>query len=130
VVTNLWPYPSGYEVWAGGCQDADPGLTGVRDRPVPTERGTTVDTTVRLAPLEVHAPAGSTVRADHVADSLCTSAVQLTLGTTDASGVLRTSAPYGHWTVVVGGTGKEVVLAADPADPPLPAAAAPVVTFP
>ena len=28
LITNLWPYPSGYQVWVGGCLDADPQYTG------------------------------------------------------------------------------------------------------
>jgi type II secretory pathway pseudopilin PulG len=123
-ITNLWPYPSGYGVWAGTCQDANPGLTGDPLATVTTLRGGTATATATLAPLEVHAPANSTVTLTHARDSLCGTGSTLTLGKTDATGVLETSAPYGVWQAVVGSTSKEVVLTAE-ADAPLE-----TVTFP
>jgi type II secretory pathway pseudopilin PulG len=123
-VSNLWPYPSGYGVWAGACQDADPGLTGEPLPTLTTDRGGNATTTVTLAPLEVHAPANSTVTLTHARDTLCGTGATITLGKTGADGVLMASAPYGVWQAVVGTTSKEVVLTAE-ADAPIE-----TVTFP
>jgi hypothetical protein len=114
----LWPFPSGYVVWAGGCEDGNPALTG-ESFPVPAVAGTTTPVTVTLGALEVHAPAGTTVEATHPTadpvDRLCPTGASIELGTTDADGVLLTSLPYGTWTigsqtdVVVGQGGPTVV---------------------
>lgn len=126
LIPDLWPYPSGYGVWAGGCQDADPALSGTSDLPVTTSRGGVTAATVRLVPFEVHTLPGATVRLQHAADSLCPAVTELALGTASPEGILKTSAPAGVWTVVVPGVtaSPDVALSADNAVVP------PVVSVP
>jgi hypothetical protein len=98
VAAELWPFPSGYVVWAGGCEDGNPALTG-ESLPVPAEAGTMTPATATLGAVEVHAPAGTSVVATHPADRLCPTGATIQLGTTSPDGVLMTSLPYGTWTV-------------------------------
>lgn len=116
LIPDLWPYPSGYGVWAGGCQDADPALSGTPDLPVTTARGGVTATTVRLVPLEVQTTPGARVRLQHADDALCPSGAELELGIAGPDGTLRTSAPAGVWTAVVEGAtaSPTVALSADP----------------
>lgn len=121
LIGDLWPYPSGYGIWAGGCQDADPALSGDPSLPVTTTRGGVTSTTVRLVPLEVQTLPGMEVRLQHAADPLCATGAELTLGTTDENGALKASAPAGVWKVSVVGVDAtpDVVLSADPAAEPV-----------
>ncbi len=98
VVSGLWPYLSGYEIWAGGCLDGNPALSGT-SAPVAVTPGASAVATLPLGGLEVRAPAGRAVRATHAPDALCPQGVTLELGTTGADGALRTSLPYGRWSV-------------------------------
>ncbi|WP_243059256.1 carboxypeptidase regulatory-like domain-containing protein [Nocardioides sp. SR21] len=114
VAAQLWPFPSGYVVWAGGCEDGNPALTG-EALPVPAVAGTTTPAVVSLGAVEVHAPAGTSVVATHAADRLCPTGATVQLGTTNAEGVLMTSLPFGTWTVgpqpdVAVGQGAPVVV--------------------
>jgi type II secretory pathway pseudopilin PulG len=113
-IPHLWPYPSGYQVWAGSCQDADPQFTGgQRDLPV-----THADWPVALGALEVNGAANQPVVAKHAADGLCTSGETLQLGTTGAGGMLRTSLPYGTWSIWIGTSYTDVTIAQDDLAPP------------
>ena len=98
-ITHLWPYASGYGLWAGGCEDGDPALTGDY-LPVATTPGITTPAVVHLGGLEVTTTPNTEVVATHAPDRLCTATTTLRLGTTDGDGVLRTSLPYGAWTVL------------------------------
>ncbi len=104
-VTNLWPYPSGYQVWWGGCNDNDPQFSGqVRDLPVTTDPGTLATTDIVLAPVDLEDRRNKVyVATQHVtaqtADNGCPGGASITLGTTDSDGKLRTSLPYGTWTI-------------------------------
>lgn len=117
VLANLWPYPSGYQLWAGGCQDSDPDFTGdQRDLPVAAPAGGSTDATVTLAPLEIRAAASRAVTAKHAADGLCPGGATIQLGNTDPSGLLKVSIPYGTWTITVGTATKKI--SAYQGDPP------------
>lgn len=103
-VGGLWPYLSGYQLWAGDCLDSDPLTTGdPRADPVTTSPGGTVAADVDLGALDVKlrrggaAVAGRTIIAVHQADSSCSSGDLVTLGTTDGVGKLSVSLPYGTW---------------------------------
>lgn len=113
--TGLFPYLNGYHVWGGICADADPeGVNAStsqpyysgaqRDPAVPTNPNETsvvssalksVDVTVRNA--SGTPVSGVTVRAVHGTDAGCPSGVTLTLGSTDASGVVKVALPFGTW---------------------------------
>ena len=104
-IANLWPYPSGYQVWAGPCLDNDPQYTGQqRGLPVTTDPGSTVAASVPLGAADVQGPASTAVTAVHATDSACPSGLTISLGTTGADGKLKTSLPYGDWTIKAGST--------------------------
>ncbi len=132
-VTPVGPlFPDGHQVWAGSCTDADPMFWGVqRGAALPVASGSTTDAPVDLPALDVtvldgsNLPvAGASITAIHDdAASPCGSslgsppAIAFT-GTTDASGYLRISLPFGHWRIQAsgpGGTGSSTT-ALDPSD--------------
>jgi prepilin-type N-terminal cleavage/methylation domain-containing protein len=111
-LTPLFPYTSGYEVWAGECADADPGSglrTVVSASPGATTAGTVALPAVRVTvqrattPVTLIAGATVTVQASHAIDaSSCTAGQSLTTtATTDANGQFLLALPYGTWTVNV-----------------------------
>lgn len=117
-IANLWPYPSGYQVWAGQCLDNDPQYTGeVREDPVDVAAGRTTHGRVWLAPLVVRGAAGANVSAvlapPATADTGCPTSPRPTiaLGRLGADGTLATSLPYGVWVLTTaGGATGDVVL--------------------
>ncbi len=120
---HLWPYPSGYEVWAGKCLDNDPQYTGQeRDEPVAVGPGATTHTEVRLAPVIVRAagPVTATLTApvepSRDRDCATTPLPQVSLGVA-TGGELRTSLPYGVWklTATNGRTGEVMLRQGAPA---------------
>jgi type II secretory pathway pseudopilin PulG len=110
-VTPLFPYLSGYQVWAGDCAAADPAAYsgGSRGATVATTPGASSPATVNLDAVEVLvtrlsgtpvANSNVTVQATHAADSGCASGELLTASTrTDASGRFRLALPYGTWSI-------------------------------
>ncbi len=113
---NLFPANDGYAMWAGKCADADPeGTTtggaafypgATRDPPVEVDPAQTTNASVTLTPLQVHvtdqngvAVSSRSVVLVHAADSVCSSGETHTVGTTDASGNLSLSLPFGTWQV-------------------------------
>jgi type II secretory pathway pseudopilin PulG len=110
-VGPLFPYASGYQVWAGDCTDADPqGYPGGSRGPTlatdpggnPSSTGTAalaaVDVAVRQA--DGTPVAGATVQAVHAAGPGCPSGETLTTtAVTDAAGNLLLALPYGTWTL-------------------------------
>jgi hypothetical protein len=109
---NLWPFVSGYTIWAGSCADADPAASGgTRAAPVVISQGGVAVTQVPLTPLDVivldntglPAP-NQTVTAVEQTTAGCLADKTLTLGTTNAVGTLATSLPVGQWKVKVGST--------------------------
>lgn len=121
VAAELWPFPSGYVVWAGGCEDGNPALSG-EALPVPADPGVPTSVTVSLGALEVRGAPGTSVVAFHSpeppvapdpeapTDRLCPAGLTITLGTTNADGVLMTSLPFGTWRV---GSQADVVVGQD-----------------
>lgn len=124
-VTNLWPYPDGYSVWAGSCMANDPANSGgTRPQPVTPDPGDTVTATVPLMP--VHATFldddGQPLKLKDVTAQLvdpagCTEPL-LTYGQTDDEGVAKVALPYGKWSLNAGGISVEAVITSD-ADYPL-----------
>jgi prepilin-type N-terminal cleavage/methylation domain-containing protein len=124
LVPGLYPYASGYKIWAGDCADADPeGLKPppptpgnpyypgkVRPTATTVTSGGTTAVTFALPSVDVKVTKGSTpapvanatvtVTAYRAPDSnSCTSGDTLPVtGTTDAAGVLRISLPFGTWS--------------------------------
>ena len=115
-ITPLFPYASGYQVWAGDCADADPATyTGgsrgavLASNPAGTTTGSAnldaVDVTVRFTTLLGLAVPNATITATHTAGTGCTSGNTLTTTTrTDTNGKLRLALPYGTWTIRATGT--------------------------
>jgi prepilin-type N-terminal cleavage/methylation domain-containing protein len=119
-VTPLFPYASGYQVWAGDCADADPDGTpdlypvttrglALTSNPAGTTAGTVnlgaVDVTVRQTSVTGALVRNTTVTASgiHAAGMAgCMAGETLTASPrTDGNGKLRLALPYGTWTVRV-----------------------------
>ena len=113
-VTGLPASTAGWTTFAGGCSDSDPTRTPTNGSltPVFLALGTTGVLTASLAAIDVNvrqttttgAIAGVQVTATKTSPATCSVAGQasLALGVTDALGNLRTSLPYGAWTVRAG----------------------------
>ncbi|MGB7981525.1 MAG: type II secretion system protein [Candidatus Nanopelagicales bacterium] len=113
-ISDLWPFPDGYSLWAGTCDQSDPALNGL-GYPRPVSRtvtpGSTTPAAVVLSPVAVRTIAhgslpsaipvtGVTLTATSASSTGCDPAgVTLTLGTTGADGWLRSSLPAGEWLV-------------------------------
>jgi type II secretory pathway pseudopilin PulG len=107
-ITPLFPYASGYQVWAGDCADADPAASagGSRGAVLTSNPAATTSGSAALQAVDVvvtrggSAVADATVQAIHAAVSGCTSGETLTAPTTtDSAGNLRLALPYGTWTI-------------------------------
>jgi prepilin-type N-terminal cleavage/methylation domain-containing protein len=108
-VGDLWPISSGYEVWAGSCEQSDPAASGgTRPAPVLIDPGATSPTfQARLTPVEILVSeadgdpvAGSAMVAVPVSTATCAaSELTLSLGTSGADGTIKTSLPGGSWTI-------------------------------
>jgi len=110
-VTPLFPYTSGYEVWAGDCADADPatysgGSRGpaLASNPGGTSSGSraldAVDVVVRRTSVTGPVQSNATVSGIHAAGAGCSAGETLTSATvTNASGQLRLALPYGTWRI-------------------------------
>ncbi|SDQ46777.1 prepilin-type N-terminal cleavage/methylation domain-containing protein [Quadrisphaera sp. DSM 44207] len=124
----LFPFPAGYRTWLGTCWDADPEAKdlnadgsegtpfwpGAVTAPVAAvTAGTTTPATARAALVDVvvkradgQPAVGVQVRATHPAQTGgrgCTSGETHVLGTTDATGTVRATMPYGAgWTFTAG----------------------------
>jgi type II secretory pathway pseudopilin PulG len=134
-ITPLFPYASGYQVWAGDCADADPAAHsgGSRGAFLASNPGATtsggaaldaVDVTVRRTSVTGTLLSGATVSAIHAAGTGCTAGETLTTTTTtNAGGQLRLALPYGTWTIraVSGTRSGTATVTLDPVSTAVPA---------
>jgi prepilin-type N-terminal cleavage/methylation domain-containing protein len=110
-VTGLWPFTDGYTSWGGSCTQADPAASGgTRAAALVIAPAGTGASTVTLAPVTINVKKsgipvpGVTVTATPSNTANCATAENpLTLGVTNALGVLATSLPAGNWTIKVVG---------------------------
>ncbi|MCA0330093.1 MAG: carboxypeptidase-like regulatory domain-containing protein [Actinobacteria bacterium] len=120
-LTNRFPFASGYTVWAGSCMDADPEGASTAGAYYPTAtRGTAYQATtsgtpptiavamakVRIAVLDDATGSGivgADVSAAHSGTAVCDFPESYSLGTSDGSGDLRVSLPWGSWDIAVAG---------------------------
>ena len=123
---NLWPFPSGYQLWSGACPDNDPEYAGVgsggstgsgtsaggsgpvggsaapsgtgsRQPATATTPGGSSVADIVLAPLTVTGPVGATVVARQEAGvNGCVAGARVVLGPL-VGGTLKASLPYGTW---------------------------------
>lgn len=124
-IPSLFPFADGYQVWAGGCLDADPegrNSAGVpywpaglsRGAALTTTPGSTVASVVQLQSVRLQilsnatgnpvAP-GTVVTATHDPDTGgdgCTAGETLNLGTTDSTGRILFTMPFGLWKISAG----------------------------
>jgi prepilin-type N-terminal cleavage/methylation domain-containing protein len=113
-VSPLYPYTSGYQVWAGGCSDADPqytGYTGSRGAAITTNPGATSAATVTLVPqtirvrrnvIPVILQSGVFLRAVHTGTASCPAGnetLTFTSASSNTSGLLTLMLPYGQWRI-------------------------------
>lgn len=111
-VTGLWPYPTGYSIWASTCDQSDPALNSLgypRPDAVYLDGGKTTNASVALHPVDINVVnndgdgvGGVGVKATRVdpADIGCLgNDAALELGTSSAGGDLKTSLPAGVWTL-------------------------------
>ncbi len=115
VVKNLWPYASGYEVWAGKCLDNDPDFPeyagGARSGPVTSTPGGVGSVDVPLVGFTVRNSGGSSraVFAVQTTDSSCSKADTyagadygakvLIASSLGGGATVKTSLPYGTWRI-------------------------------
>jgi prepilin-type N-terminal cleavage/methylation domain-containing protein len=137
---GLFPYAAGYQAWLGSCADADPEGSSVtapigpyypgmlRDPAYTVTAGNTTSGTLDGDAVELlfkngaNAPVpGVTVTAKHLADSVCPAVSYVLNGTSDASGFIGATLPYGKWTLnfstlPVGSTATAVPVTLAPGD--------------
>jgi prepilin-type N-terminal cleavage/methylation domain-containing protein len=112
LVSGLWPFTDGYSIWAGSCDQSTP---APRPAGVALVSGVTApyNQAVALAPVDILVrthnlvgsgytfTSGAIVLATPAALAGCAASDSLTLGTTDVNGQLKTSLPYGAYTISV-----------------------------
>ena len=110
-VWRLWPFADGYSVWASTCNQGDPAQNSLgypRPTAVAVAAGEQSSAVVHLGPVEVRAVAGlagppaadvGIVAVPALGDGCRAGDDQLSLGSTGADGVLRTSLPAGTWVL-------------------------------
>lgn len=123
VFSPLFPYPAGYEVWAGRCTDANPSLVGGAPTTIGATPGSMDTVALEIATVNLQvtrtggALSGTTVtqRPNQTLHGRQTTAGgacdptpstsnngtrdQRVLGTTNATGALSVAVPYGTWQI-------------------------------
>lgn len=103
-INGLWPFASGYSIWAGSCTGSDPAGLGGRPAPLVPARGSTTALTVPLQGVAITttakgSPVNVPVTATYNGTGSCPGGdTTLQLGTS-TNGVLNVALPYGTWTV-------------------------------
>jgi prepilin-type N-terminal cleavage/methylation domain-containing protein len=103
-ISNLWPFATGYSIWAGTCPGSDPALLGGRPAPVVPARGSTVAVNVPLQGVAITttnhgSPANVPVTATYNGTGTCPGADGTIALGTSSNGVLNVALPYGTWTI-------------------------------
>jgi hypothetical protein len=109
-VDGLFPYASGYSVWAGSCADADPAahIDGTRPDAIAVDPGLTTSGSVLMPEVlvevtEAGLPSpGQAITASHAPASGCPGGETYSVGVTDVDGRLTFAVPYGTWTLQLG----------------------------
>jgi hypothetical protein len=107
-IGDLFPYPEGYQLWAGECSDAKPpaGTDDAIDGPVASERGATTTTNLQIPTVNLRVLRAGVgvpnVQVTAVHDNTCSSS--FVVGTTDATGTVQAVVPFGRWQFRVGST--------------------------
>jgi Tfp pilus assembly protein PilV len=103
-VPNLWPSTDGYTAWSGGCGDADPGLVAAgRGTPTVVAPGGNSDVSAQLAPVNVTVRNGAGTAMPGITVTVTSSSTcpsgqqQIVLGSTDSTGHILRSIPFGSW---------------------------------
>jgi len=115
----LWPFASGYAVWAGSCPDNDPANDTGRPVALAPGKGSTTITTALMQGIAIlttknAVPVNVPVTATYAGPGTCTSTDGvLNLGTTDALGHLNSSLPLGLWTLSAQISGNTVTSLVD-----------------
>jgi hypothetical protein len=118
-ISNIFPFPSGYTVWAGSCADADPeGKNAVGPYYPSSVRGAAVMASATNPPsvtplmakirVAVLTASGSVVSGAiptlaHAGTAPCDFPETYSLNPTDSNGEVRASMPWGTWDVTVPG---------------------------
>jgi hypothetical protein len=100
--TGLPPYAQGYTVWAGTCTDSNPAQAPTSkavNAHFPGPGQTLTGVPVELAPIQVRTGQPGLQVTAQPAEGSCPGMATLSLGSTDASGVLLAAIPYGGWRV-------------------------------
>ncbi|MFN8167192.1 MAG: prepilin-type N-terminal cleavage/methylation domain-containing protein [Candidatus Nanopelagicales bacterium] len=121
LVGPLWPFVSGYSVWASSCPDSDPALDPAgRPTAYTPSKGSTTNVPaqlqgVSLLTTRLGSPVGATVTATYTGPGTCTAGDNvLVLGSSDSgTGELYTSLPYGAWTLTTQISGQTVTVPVD-----------------
>ena len=112
-VGPLWPFASGYSMWAGSCPGSDPALLGGRPAAVTPTKGSTTVATIPLQGVAITTTLNNqAANVPVTATSLPAGGCLSTDGTiqlgTSAAGVLNVALPYGNWTLSATINGKVV----------------------
>ncbi len=155
-ITNLFPWPSGYGVWAGDCADADPegqkpnsggafwpgatrapalqatpGATTTGTVTVPSFTVNVTQTGLAHGPDQISAVHQDTAfLATGFHDPGCPGGETVILGSTNSGGLLQAALPYGTWTIQVTGhspAGSWPTLVLDPTSASAPTVAVAVL---
>ena len=121
-LTNLFPFASGYTMWAGSCLDADPQGAGTAGPYYPTatrghaHQGHDLGLAAPVMDIEMATMrvavvrdstgdqlSGVTVTAAHTGAAFCDFPETFALGTTDGGGEFKASMPYGSWSLTAAG---------------------------
>ena len=108
-IGNLFPYPEGYQVWAGECSDAKPptATDDTIDGPVATSPGQTTTATLQIPTVTLRvlrAGVGVPNVAVTAVHDTATCTSSFAVGTTDATGTVQAVVPFGRWQFRVGTT--------------------------
>jgi Tfp pilus assembly protein PilV len=102
----LWPFVSGYSIWAGSCPDQDPALDPLgRPTAITPRKGSTTPANallqgVKVTTTRLGSPVSALVTATYAGPGTCAAGDSvITLGTTDSNGEIKSSLPYGLWNL-------------------------------